>query len=106
MSKAELNIITTDPFRHLTSFLSNYTFSQIFVLVDENTHQHCSPKVASLLQAHLIQIESGEKNKTLQTCEIIWKKLTDENADRNSLLVNLGGGVIGDMGGFAAGCYK
>lgn len=51
-------------------------------------------------------MQAGEVHKTLQTCETIWKKLTDSNADRNALLINLGGGVIGDLGGFAAGCYK
>lgn len=82
-------------------------YSSVFVLVDENTVKHCYLKILSLLPQHeVIQIQSGEQNKTLQTCEQVWQCLTDANADRKALLINLGGGVIGDLGGFAAGCYK
>lgn len=96
-----------DSLPHFFKFLSANTFSQIFVLIDENTRKHCYPVIKKRLPAHkIIRIKSGEKNKTLQACETVWNKLTDANADRNSLLVNLGGGVIGDLGGFAAGCYK
>ncbi|MDB5283421.1 MAG: 3-dehydroquinate synthase [Bacteroidota bacterium] len=81
--------------------------SSVFVLVDENTLKYCYPLLSSTLAEHsLIQIPSGEENKSLNQCEIIWQKLTEANADRSSLLINLGGGVIGDLGGFAAGCYK
>lgn len=96
-----------DSRQHLSLFLSGNSFAQIFVLVDENTREYCYPRIVSLLPTHhLIQIKSGEQNKTLHSCELIWKRLTQENADRSSLLINLGGGVIGDMGGFAAACYK
>ncbi len=89
------------------SDLSLQAYSSVFILVDENTVKHCYPKVLGLLpQHHIIQIHSGEEYKTLQTCELIWQQLTDANADRKAVLINLGGGVIGDMGGFAAGCYK
>lgn len=58
-------------------------------------------------KAHqLIRIKSGEQNKNIHTCEEIWTALTKANADRNALLINLGGGVVSDIGGFAAGCYK
>ncbi len=108
MDELIVNIfIGKDSLIQLSLFLSSNSFSQIFVLVDENTREHCYPRLVSLLPTHhLIQIKSGEQNKTLDTCELIWSKLTNENADRNSLLINLGGGVIGDMGGFAAACYK
>lgn len=77
------------------------------VLVDENTLYHCYPLVKPHLPAHdVIQIRSGEVNKTLQTCEYIWQRMTELNLDRWSLLVNLGGGVIGDMGGFCAAVFK
>lgn len=82
-------------------------YTSVFVLVDENTVKHCYPKIISLLPQHsIIQIPGGEQNKTLQTCEQVWQHLTAANADRKALLINLGGGVIGDLGGFAAGCYK
>lgn len=93
--------------KQFSKFITGNSFSQFFVLVDENTFQHCYPLIKSMLPKHaVIQIKSGEKNKTLKTCEQVWKKLTEYNADRNTLLINLGGGVIGDVGGFAAGCYK
>jgi len=96
-----------DSLQQFFNFLSSYSFSMIFVLVDENTLEYCYPQIEPQLPKHfLIQILSGEENKTLTTCETVWQKLTNENADRNSLLINLGGGVIGDLGGFAAGCYK
>ncbi len=99
--------IGNEPLKHLQEFLSSNSFSQTFVLVDENTNNHCYPLIASLLPTHhTIEIKSGEENKTLSTCELVWNKLTEENADRKTLLINLGGGVIGDLGGFAAGCYK
>jgi 3-dehydroquinate synthase len=77
------------------------------VLVDEHTLVHCYPVVKPLLPEHtLIEITSGEINKNLRTCESIWQALTDAAFDRKALLINLGGGVIGDMGGFCAVSYK
>lgn len=78
---------------------------KIAVLVDENTKRHCLEKLEYSFDV-TIEIESGERNKNLNTCEVIWKALTDASFTRKSLLVNLGGGVIGDMGGFAASTYK
>lgn len=99
--------IDSTSFKSLEEFLSSNSFSQTFVLVDENTKKNCYPLIASLLPLHhTIEIKSGEENKKLSTCELIWNKLTAESTDRKTLLINLGGGVIGDLGGFAAGCYK
>ncbi len=82
-------------------------YASIGVLVDENTKSLCYPKIASWLPGHeLLEIKSGEVNKTLETCEKIWDDLTVNGFDRNSLLINLGGGVIGDMGGFCAATFK
>lgn len=109
MSKVKSSIfIGKDSLQKVSQFIATHSFSSVFLLADENTLKHCYPKLkARLPKAHtVILIKSGEQNKTIKTCETIWKKLTDANADRNSLLINLGGGVIGDMGGFAAGCYK
>jgi len=75
--------------------------------MDENTSAHCLSLIEDCLSNwHKIQIESGETHKTLQTCDFIWKEMTAAGLDRNSLLINLGGGVIGDMGGFCAATYK
>lgn len=54
----------------------------------------------------IIETKSGEVHKNLETCETIWQQLIERNADRKAVVINLGGGVIGDMGGFAASCYK
>lgn len=87
------------------SFAQKHT--QVAVLVDEHTKEYCYPLVKALLPAHtLIEIESGEERKHLGTCQHIWQSLTDQAFDRKGLLINLGGGVIGDMGGFCAATYK
>ena len=59
-----------------------------------------------LIGAELIEIESGEQNKTLSICHDVWKTISESNADRNAFVVNLGGGVICDMGGMIASLYK
>ncbi len=89
-------------------FVERGNYSSVFILVDENTKQHCLPFLDKNLSTSfaVIEIESGEKNKSLRTCERVWNALLENHADRNSLMVNLGGGVIGDMGGFCAATYK
>lgn len=91
----------------LTQFLKGKQYSKICVITDENTEKFCLPLISSVLpKTHLISIPSGEENKTLSTCEKIWKQMTDFQLDRKALIINLGGGVIGDMGGFCAATYK
>jgi 3-dehydroquinate synthase len=91
----------------LGTFFSGHKYSRIAVLVDENTKKHCYPLVQSVIPEHiLIEIKSGEEQKNLNTCQYIWNELTDNAFDRKSLFVNIGGGVIGDMGGFCAATYK
>lgn len=93
--------------QELPELLKNRAFSKVAVLVDENTLAHCYPTLKPYLPEHeLIQVQSGEEQKTLQTCEYIWQRMTELNLDRWSVLVNLGGGVIGDMGGFCAAVFK
>jgi len=83
------------------------SYSNIAVLVDENTKSKCLNKTEEIFDnALIIEIRSGEQNKTLATCNSIWKKLTKHKFDRNSILITLGGGVICDMGGFCASTYK
>ncbi len=81
-------------------------YSKTAVLVDENTYNFCYPLFSVLPVHHLIKIKSGEEQKTLKTAARIWQKLTEFEMDRKSLLINIGGGVIGDMGGFCAATYK
>ena len=91
----------------LSTYLKGKQYSEISVLVDENTERDCFPFVSSVLpKARMIRIKSGEEQKTLASCELIWKQMTDLQLDRKALMINLGGGVIGDMGGFCAATYK
>ena len=82
----------------------------IFVLVDKNTKQHCLPlavqKSVHLAGAVILEIDGGEASKSLLTAERLWKDLLAAGAGRRSLLVNLGGGVVSDLGGFVAAGYK
>ena len=83
--------------------------SQVFILTDENVAPFWLPEVEYWLNcanAVEIVIKAGEHHKNLQTVQRIWKTLMKHRADRNALLINLGGGVITDMGGFAASTYK
>ncbi len=88
------------------SKLNIRSYSKVAILVDENTKRDCLSKLPKLENPIIIEIQSGEENKNLATCDFIWQELTKHNFDRNSLLINLGGGVIGDMGGFCASTYK
>ncbi|WP_370476215.1 3-dehydroquinate synthase [Tamlana flava] len=94
----------------LNQHLKQRNFSKIFILVDENTHQFCLPKFLNNLETNavveIIEIESGEINKTIDTCVGVWNTLSELNADRKSLLINIGGGVITDLGGFVACTFK
>ena len=88
------------------SKLNISAYSKIAILVDENTKRDCFPKLQKLENSIVIEIKSGEEYKNINSCNFIWEQLTKYNFDRNSLLINLGGGVIGDMGGFCASTYK
>ncbi|PRX55070.1 3-dehydroquinate synthase [Flagellimonas meridianipacifica] len=84
-------------------------YSKVFVLVDENTKQHCLPKLQKIVGPvvdEILEIPSGEENKTIQTCTTVWRNLSDYGGDRQSLLINLGGGVLTDLGGFVASTFK
>ncbi|GAB2558825.1 3-dehydroquinate synthase [Spirosoma aerophilum] len=91
----------------LPAFLESYDFSAIAVIADNHTFRFCYPELKTLLPKHtLVRIKSGEEQKHIATCELIWDALTRANFDRHALVINLGGGVIGDMGGFCAATYK
>jgi 3-dehydroquinate synthase len=83
----------------------------VFLLLDTNTKQHCLPALCDMLgtdQSQMIQIvvDAGETNKNLDSCQKIWQTFTQNNAGRDAVLINLGGGMITDLGGFAASVYK
>lgn len=95
--------------QELNTFISESKYTNVFILVDSNTEIHCLPAVQNFLKDidyDLIEVTPGEENKTIDFCIGIWRMLLDFGAERNSLLINLGGGVITDMGGFAASTFK
>lgn len=95
-----------DALQHLEKFIKAGNYSSVFVLSDENTNKHCYPLIENFLPEHSnMIIPAGEESKKYETCNIIWVELAGDQADRKSLLINLGGGVIGDLGGMAAGLY-
>jgi 3-dehydroquinate synthase len=97
-------------YKELNAYLEASNFSKIFILVDTNTHTHCLPKFLSNIKydrtIEIIEMEAGEIHKTLETCTQIWHSLSDLDGDRKSLIINLGGGVVTDLGGFVASAFK
>ncbi|WP_372975982.1 3-dehydroquinate synthase [Muriicola sp.] len=97
-------------YRVLNQHLKKERYSKLFVLTDENTHRDCLPVFLSSLETNLeveiIEMEAGEIHKTIDTCVQIWHALSELGADRRSLLINLGGGVVTDLGGFVASTFK
>lgn len=95
------------PLKHL---LEQKHYSKVFVFVDTHTAELCIPifreMTDDLDHFDIIETDSGEENKNIDFCIGIWKTLLDFEADRKSLMINLGGGVITDMGGFVASTYK
>ncbi|MCE6988956.1 3-dehydroquinate synthase [Dyadobacter sp. CY323] len=91
----------------LPEFLSSFQYSKIVVIADNNTKKHCYQSLKAVLPKHsVVTVSPGEAYKTLATCEKIWEALTKEELDRHALVINVGGGVMGDMGGFCAAVYK
>jgi 3-dehydroquinate synthase len=91
----------------LEKYLLQNKFSKVFILTDTNTRKHCYPLLSTILSKPiLITIKAGEESKNMQSAEKIWEVLNQNHADKNSLLINLGGGMITDLGGFAASIYK
>ncbi len=84
------------------------SYSKVVVITDVNTREHCLPLIQGALpsEALHITVPAGEQHKTLETCSTIWTAMTEAVLDRQALVINLGGGVIGDMGGFCASVYK
>jgi len=78
--------------------------------VDEHTNEYCCskflPHIATEIPIEIIEIGAGEELKNISTCSEIWSILSDLGADRKSVIINLGGGVISDLGGFIASTFK
>lgn len=93
----------------LSELLKGYHREKIYVLTDQNAFSHCFPKIKEvdgISESRTIVLEPGDDHKTIYATVDIWKKLSHMGADRKSLLINLGGGMPTDMGGFAASTFK
>lgn len=103
--------ICSDGFEHMQVFFSSGDMAhrRKFIMVDENTMQYCLPRlidhVPALADAEVIEVESGEDNKVPETCVQLWHYLMDSGADKASVMINLGGGMVCDMGGFVASTW-
>ena len=94
---------------NLTEVLNNTTYDKLFVLTDEHTDDKCYPLISSipaLQNAKRTVIPANDSNKNLENLAHVWKFLTANGATRHSLLINLGGGMVTDLGGFAAATFK
>jgi len=108
---SEYPIIISDHISsHIDTFISESHYSSIYILMDENIMEHCWPKISmhseTLKDAELLVIEAGEAQKDIEIAIQLWQALSEYQADRSSLIVNFGGGVISDLGGFIASTFK
>ena len=101
--------ICEDFISELNMAIGNQIAENVFVLTDENTQRLCLPvlmKSEKLKGCHLISIQAGDENKNINSAVEIWKYLSENGANRKSLMINLGGGMITDIGGFTASTFK
>lgn len=94
-------------YEYLANFVSEKNYSKLFVLVDSNTNEYCLTSFLQMFpfEVEVIEIQEGEPSKTIETCVGVWQTLSELGADRKSLLLNLGGGMVTDLGGFVASTF-
>lgn len=94
----------------LNQFFIQNTYSSIYIITDSNSNEFCLhillKNLTTDLKIEIIEFENGESNKNIETCIQIWEALTELGADRKSIILNLGGGVVTDLGGFIASTFK
>ncbi len=97
-----------DGINALNDYIASYNPSKIFVITDDNTKKYCLNSFQNITKIKFTNVTfiNGDSNKNLDTLSMLWKELMDKGADRKSLIINLGGGVVTDMGGFAAATFK
>lgn len=106
MSKQRI-IAAADVADTLQQLLCEMDHDRLYVLTDEHTARLCWPPVTQVLEgAHLITIAAGDEHKHVEALCHVWSELSAHGATRHSLLVNLGGGMVTDLGGFAAATFK
>jgi 3-dehydroquinate synthase len=101
--------LCSDPVADLNELIENISPDKVFLLTDEHTHQYCLPLikgVKELSEQQTITIAAGDNHKNTEALSSVWHKLSAGGASRHSLLINLGGGMPCDLGGFAAATYK
>lgn len=101
--------ICEDFIGELNQAIGEQASESIFVLTDENTNRFCLPlalQSEKLEKSHFITIKSGDRHKNVESAVEIWKYLSENGANRKSLMINLGGGMITDIGGFTASTFK
>ena len=106
---AQKVVISKDLKADLQAFFASMSYDRLFILTDTNTQEKCYPlikDIPALQDAPVITVQAGDTHKDIEQVASIWSRLSNEGASRNSLLVNLGGGMITDMGGFAGATFK
>ena len=108
--KIHSNIVfSQDIVKELLSVVEKYPKENVFLLTETNAEQKCLPLIQPVIDHFRIKklgIEAGEENKKISSVEKVWQFLSENGADRKSLLINLGGGMLTDLGGFAASTFK
>ena len=102
-------VFTKDIASELRSYLSSNRYDKVFVLTDTNTVEKCLPLIADAFEGmdyQLITIEEGDVNKNIRQVCAVWDVLSQNGASRHSLLINVGGGMVSDLGGFAGATFK
>jgi len=108
MNKQEV-ILCDELEKDLLGAMNSKSYDKLFILTDENTELHCLPAINKLLHynnAISVTIPAGDLNKNIETLSHVWTQLSQKGATRHSLLINLGGGMTTDLGGFAAATFK
>lgn len=105
-----VNLTVSDSFDEWIQWIDKSAYSSYVILTDTNVKKHVLPLIKKLharfKKAEVLVMKSGEKNKNLKTAEKLLTQLMNLNADRKTLLINIGGGVVCDMGAFVASIYK
>ncbi|WP_264522401.1 3-dehydroquinate synthase [Flavobacterium sp. N1994] len=103
-------VFSENGYDFLNTFIQESKYSNIFILADTNSNEYCLTRLLPFLATdktiEIIEIEAGESEKNITTCVEIWNILTELGADRKTVLINVGGGVITDIGGFVASTFK
>ena len=97
-----------EDYSNINQIIAENSYSSVFLLLDTNTDRHCLDlfiKKSGIKDFKKVVVEDGEESKSLDTCEYVWEYLNSNNGDRKSLLINIGGGVVTDLGGFIASTY-